>query len=323
MTWGRGTCGQLGHEELSNCLLPKPVKFLEGFTISYVAAGWNHSGFVTDTGRLFMCGDGSFGQLGNGDHQSHGSPIEVLFFASKHIEQIACGMRHSLALVTGSSGSLVYGFGSGRHGQIGMFESETQKSHNFPKVIEGFENCEVVGIYANGDRSAALSADGQLYVWGRRFSGGSDNHIPQILPSPLRITQVALGWNHGLVLTDNGVYMFGGSRHGMLSGSAQVKQAWVPSAQGIILDAPTLEKVPCLDDEKVVHIAAGAEHSALITEKGTIMTWGWGEHGQLGLGNTCDQICPKIVNIDFKGSSASARLGIYCGSGFTIVVKVD
>ncbi|XP_019705528.1 ultraviolet-B receptor UVR8 isoform X2 [Elaeis guineensis] len=321
LTWGRGTCGQLGHQELSNCLLPKPVKFLESFTISYVSAGWNHSGFVTDAGRLFMCGDGSFGQLGNGDHQSHGSPVEVLFFSSKHVEQIACGMRHSLALVSdaGSSGSLIYGFGSARHGQIGMLESRTQRSHNFPKVIEGFENCEIVSIYANGDHSAALSADGQLYIWGRRFSGRSDDHIPQILPSPLGITEVALGWNHALVLTDNGVYMFGGYRHGMLSGSPlanPIQHALFPSAQ-----APTLEKVPCLDDEKVVHIAAGAEHSALITDKGTIMTWGWGEHGQLGLGNTCDQTSPQIVNIDCKRSSTSVQLGIYCGSGFTIVVK--
>ncbi|XP_026665411.2 ultraviolet-B receptor UVR8 isoform X3 [Phoenix dactylifera] len=274
------------------------------------------------TGQLFMCGDGSFGQLGNGDHQSHGSPVEVLFFSSKHVEQIACGMRHSLALVSdaGSSGSSIYGFGSGRHGQIGMFESGTQRSHNFPKVIEGFENCEVVSIYANGDHSAALSADGRLYIWGRRFSGRSDDHTPQISPSPSRITQVALGWNHALVLTDNELYMFGGYRHGMLSGSPQMspmQQTLVPCAQ-----ARTLERVPCLD-ENVVRIAAGAEHSALITEKGTIMTWGWGEHGQLGLGNTYDQTCPQRVNIDYKGSSASAQLGIYCGSGFTIVAKVD
>lgn len=50
-----------------------------------------------------MCGDGSFGQLGNGDNQSHGSPFKVLFFVSQHVKQVACGMRHSLALVTGKN----------------------------------------------------------------------------------------------------------------------------------------------------------------------------------------------------------------------------
>lgn len=46
-TWGRGTSGQLGHEDLKNCLNPKPVKLLETLTISHVSAGWNHSGFVS------------------------------------------------------------------------------------------------------------------------------------------------------------------------------------------------------------------------------------------------------------------------------------
>lgn len=44
------------------------------------------------------------------------------------------------------------------------------------------------------------SASGQLYIWGRRFSGNVDNHIPQIAPLSLRISQVALGWNHALVM---------------------------------------------------------------------------------------------------------------------------
>lgn len=55
-----------------------------------------------DDGCLFTCGDGSFGQLGHGDSQSHCSPVEVSYFASKHVEQIACGMRHSLVLLKGT-----------------------------------------------------------------------------------------------------------------------------------------------------------------------------------------------------------------------------
>lgn len=59
--------------------------------------------FCSDEGHLFTCGDNSFGQLGTGDNQSYNLPVEVLFFASKHVEEIACGMRHTLALVTGKS----------------------------------------------------------------------------------------------------------------------------------------------------------------------------------------------------------------------------
>lgn len=109
----------------------------------------------------------------------------------------------------------------------------------------------------------------------------------------------------------------------------------------------TLERVPCLD-EKVVSIAAGAEHSALVTgetnntwlplsffclmqlklftmvylsEKGSVMTWGWGEHGQLGLGDTSDQTRPQKVKLDCNGSFLWTQFAVYCGSGFTIVAK--
>lgn len=56
----------------------------------------------SDTGALFTCGDGTFGQLGHGDYRLHCYPVEVSFFASKHVEQIACGMRHSLVLLRGN-----------------------------------------------------------------------------------------------------------------------------------------------------------------------------------------------------------------------------
>lgn len=55
----------------------------------------------SDEGCVFTCGDGSFGQLGQGDYRSHCYPVKVSFFVNKHVEQIACGMRHSLVLLKG------------------------------------------------------------------------------------------------------------------------------------------------------------------------------------------------------------------------------
>lgn len=51
------------------------------------------------------------------------------------------------------------------------------------------------------------------------------------------------------------------------------------------------------------------------------MTWGWGEHGQLGLGDTCDQALPQRVNLEEASALATIRLAVYCGSGFTIVTR--
>ncbi|KAI3920543.1 hypothetical protein MKW92_041956 [Papaver armeniacum] len=341
-TWGRGTTGQLGHGEETNCLNPKPVKFLETIFMSHVSAGWNHSGFVSDSGKVYTCGDGSFGQLGHGDYESHHLPVEVSYFDSKHVEQIACGMRHSLVLLKGQSGAQIYGFGSGKRGQLGVSINRIKIVSNLPQAVKGLEKVEIRNIYANGDHSAAASADGHVYTWGRGFSGQSDAYHPEILSSPLKFSKVALGWNHALLLTDaKEVYMLGGKYHGMLSDPGKmsfelhplftkflVKAHMVHSHTSRLIDAvwlfvflsslasdervSILVKVPDLNETKVIDAAAGSEHSAIVTENGEIMTWGWGEHGQLGLGNTCD-VLP---------SDNRTQLSVYCGSGFTFVVCV-
>ncbi|XP_058195304.1 ultraviolet-B receptor UVR8 isoform X3 [Rhododendron vialii] len=262
VTWGRGNCGQLGHGDMVSILQPKPVEFFEGFVVTHVSAGWNHSGFVTDTGRLFTCGDGSFGQLGHGDYKSNSFPVMVSYFASRRVEQIACGMRHSLVLLEGHSGDRVYGFGSGKRGQLGISEDKVG-SICLPQTTTGLEDANILGINANGDHSAALSAEGCLYTWGRGFSGGSDVNNPQRLSSSLSFIQVALGWNHALLLTSEGeVYMLGGKHHGWLSESQRMNPAKHLSEGSKEVE---LGKIPGLNGIKVLQIAAGAEHSALVT----------------------------------------------------------
>ncbi|XP_062177431.1 ultraviolet-B receptor UVR8-like [Alnus glutinosa] len=315
LTWGRGTSGQLGHCDMVNSFYPKLVASLQAYFIAHVSAGWNHSGFVSDSGCLFTCGDGSFGQLGHGDYRSHCSPVRVSYFVNKHVEQIACGMRHSLVLLKGSSGFQIYAFGSGKRGQLGISNVKT-KSVSLPEVTHGLEDVRIVSITANGDHSAALSVDGHLYTWGRGFSGSADAHFPQRLLSSFLFTRAALGWNHALALTSDGeVFMLGGSHHGVLGDLEKMSPKQLPDPRGAIL-----EKVHAVDGLKIEHIAAGAEHSAVVTENGEIKTWGWGEHGQLGLGNTCDQTCPQAVSLS-NNLNEAATFEVYCGSGFTFAIQ--
>ncbi|TVU34902.1 hypothetical protein EJB05_16758 [Eragrostis curvula] len=320
-TWGRGTHGQLGHGNLDNIPQPKFVKFFENRRVTSVSAGWNHSGFATDSGQLFMCGDGSFGQLGTGDNHSISLPFEVAYFKSRHVEKLAFGMRHSLVLLKDNS---VYGFGSARRGQVGKYISRSHKSYNVPRLIDGFPNCKLVNIYANGDHSAALNESGHLYIWGRALIGEHDDDQPQAVLPSFCVSQVALGWHHALVLSEGQLFTIGVYRHQKCdlpeSGNAVAHQSKT-SATSKTSSSSALEKVPCIDGEHVVQIASGTEHSALVTDEGTVFTWGWGEHGQLGLGDTSDQVVPQRVNLGDKGPHAPCSLGIYCGSGFTIAVK--
>ncbi|ESQ34348.1 hypothetical protein EUTSA_v10007854mg [Eutrema salsugineum] len=307
LTWGRGNSGQLGHGDILNTCLPKPVSFFDDYVITQASAGWSHSGFVSDSGCLFTCGSGSFGQLGHGDNMSQTSPVKVSYFVDKSVKMVACGMRHSLVLFAGNQ---VCGFGSGKRGQLGV-SSDRTKSVNLPCVVSGLEDVEVVRIAANGDHSAAISADGQLFSWGRGFCGGPDIQTPQCLPSSQSFREVALGWNHALLLTVDGEVLKLGNT---LNKQSEKQPLQVDSSEAL------LEKVPDFDEVKVLQIAVGAEHSAAVTESGEIKTWGWGEHGQLGLGSSNDQTSPQLVSLG-NSDLRTKEMKVYCGSGFTYAVR--
>ncbi|CAI0627697.1 unnamed protein product [Linum tenue] len=317
LTWGRGTSGQLGHGEMVNCLYPKAVNSLEDHVITHVSAGWSHSGFVSDGGCLFTCGDGSFGQLGHGDYSAYSTPAKVSYFVNNHVEQMACGMRHSLVLLKGSLGSQVYGFGSGKRGQLGI-SVEKIKSANLPRVTAGFEDIQITTITANGDHSASLSVDGKLYTWGRGFSGSPDINVPSCTLPSLSFSQVALGWNHALLLTDDGeVFMLGGNRHGVLSNTEKMMNTAPNHLPGTESSSFTSELF-ILSTSLFLCPLTSFIFLVLITVDGEVMTWGWGEHGQLGLGSTSDETDPCLVRNE-KEAVAISR--VYCGSGFTYVVK--
>ena len=48
-------------------------------------------------------------------------------------------------------------------------------------------------------------------------------------------------------------------------------------------------------EDKIVHIAAGGSHSMILTEHGCIYSFGYGAHGQLGIGVVQNKNKPSLV----------------------------
>ena len=62
-------------------------------------------------------------------------------------------------------------------------------------------------------------------------------------------------------------------------------------------DSPKL--VEALNGLTVIDIAVGSAHSAAIVSEGDLYTWGLGEYGRLGHGDTETQLKPKMVCLGF------------------------
>ncbi|CAM6009460.1 unnamed protein product [Sphagnum balticum] len=352
MTWGRGLSSALGHGNESSWNLPNPVKSLQGIKISSAAAGWNHTAFVTESGGLYTCGDGTFGQLGLGDTKTRFLPCFIEHLTSFFVTMVACGMRHTLALL--QEETAVYAFGSNRRGQLGIKipqQPQTKGTKNVaciskPQSITTLNSKQLVAIFANGDHSAALTVTGQLYLWGRGFCN-RDMSIPCAAALVVEICQVSLGWSHGLAISSASLSLSRLYKCLHSSMFLEVSMSCLDTASARCKISEQLsqevfsERFLCLPKVgklgmRALVVAAGSEHSAAVFEDGEVMVWGWAEHGQLSLSTTENQNIPQRVVLESKGvpSDPCSMVGsqtndginiqtlIQCGSGFTFLLQI-
>lgn len=91
---------------------------------------------------------------------------------------------------------------------------------------------------------------------------------PTRLNLPYRVSQVACGLHHSVLLSSHGeVYVFGGNQHGQLG-----------LGDFVIRDVPTQVPLNC----KIIQIAAGSNHTVLLNTEGQVYTFGNNQRGQLG-----------------------------------------
>ena len=73
----RGDFGRLGHGDIIDVFLPKPIAGLSGIGVTKLACGDTHTLAVTAEGRLFSFGRNQNGQLGVGTDKDSLSPVPV------------------------------------------------------------------------------------------------------------------------------------------------------------------------------------------------------------------------------------------------------
>ena len=77
LSCGYGWNGRLGHGDEETQLVPKLVAALEGRRVVQVAAGAEHSLFLTEGAAALSCGSGEVGRLGHGDVKNRLVPKAV------------------------------------------------------------------------------------------------------------------------------------------------------------------------------------------------------------------------------------------------------
>lgn len=204
----------------------------------------------------------------------------------RRVISVSAGASHTVALL---SGDLVCSWGRGEDGQLGHGDAEER---HLPLVISALDDCEISSITCGADHTTARSESTRtVYSWGwgdfGRLGHGnsSDLFIPRAIKGlkGLEIKQIACGDSHCLAVTGDGeVHSWGRNQNGQL-GLGHTEDVLVPN------------KVAAFEGIAVKMLAAGAEHTAAVTESGKLYGWGWGRYGNLGLGDRNDRLVPGEV----------------------------
>ncbi|KAL1194946.1 Ultraviolet-B receptor UVR8 [Cardamine amara subsp. amara] len=146
-------------------------------------------------------------------------------------------------------------------------------------------------------------------------SSPSDNTELSALPclvslAPgVRIVEVAAGGRHTLALSDIGqVWGWGYGGEGQLGLGSRVRLVSSPHpipciepssyGKGTVSGVNMSSEVKCgrVLGSYVKKIACGGRHSAVITDTGALLTFGWGLYGQCAQGSTDDEVSPTCVS---------------------------
>ncbi|XP_062225946.1 ultraviolet-B receptor UVR8-like isoform X2 [Phragmites australis] len=279
LTWGSAddmgqsyvTAGK--HEET-----PEAFPLPSGVAIVRADAGWAHCVAITDEGDVYTWGwkecvptgrviadQSSVGTLEKDERQSAiaADQVSPRSQASRTNSGAASGPSESKGIEDSTKRRRL---SSAKQGPESSTSSDESLSAP-PCVVTFNTGVKIVAVAAGGRHTLALSDLGQVWGWGYGGEGqlGLGSRI-RTVSSP-----------HPIPCIESAIYSK--DRPSAMKGNK--------SAEGHI------NKVM---GNCVKAIACGGRHSAVVTDSGALLTFGWGMYGQCGQGHTDDVLSPTCVS---------------------------
>ncbi|KAL0285655.1 UNVERIFIED_CONTAM: PH, RCC1 and FYVE domains-containing protein 1 [Sesamum angustifolium] len=219
-----------------------------------------------------------------------------------------------------------FSWGDGSGGKLGHgLEADISN----PKLIDGLSGLDIVSIGCGEYHTCAVTLNGDLYTWGDGIHNfgllGHGTEFSSFTPRKVMgqmegicVTSISCGPWHSAAITSLGqLFTFGDGTFGALGHGDRCCTS-VP------------REVEALKGQKVVRVSCGFWHTAAIVEdhselpscsdslSGKLFSWGNGDEGQLGHGNTLSQLVPCRIKMPNDRNFRQ----VACGQSITVALTI-
>ncbi|MBO6792637.1 MAG: T9SS type A sorting domain-containing protein [Balneolaceae bacterium] len=243
-----------------------------------IAVGRSQSVILTDQGKVYTFGSGSYGSLGQSSltHNEIATALTHSNLNGYTIIDVAVSNEttRTFALLLADDGT-VFGFGDNTYGQLGLGDM-VERFEPTPITHDSLAGVKIIDIQAGEDFSVLLSDSGEVFVMGNNHNGylgiGSTTPSQILVPTKLThsnlngysIAQIATGANHTFLLANNdSLFAFGGNGSGQLGdGSTSTKIE------------PTLISSSQFGGKQILKMIGGYDSSLFLMADSTVFSWG-------------------------------------------------
>jgi E3 ubiquitin-protein ligase HERC4 len=204
-----------------------------------------------------------------------------------------------------------------------------------PIAMSSVESIRFRNVSCGYDFCVAVSLSGLVYTWGAgagsllypgrmthgRVGLGHGDRYSKFVPTLVqglvkhRVFSVSTGYSHCIAVAESGAVFswglddFGQCGHGAISKHTHDNCQLTPARISVLVR----------DGARARNSSAGRHHSVVVTEKGSVYTFGRGTSGVLGHGDRLHQFTPKIVRKLSHVCIASTA----SGDNHTLALTVD
>ncbi|GCC28306.1 hypothetical protein chiPu_0006735 [Chiloscyllium punctatum] len=240
----------------------------------------------SETSTVYVWGSNSSHQLAEGTLEKILQPKLAHGFANA--QMIEAGQYCTFAI---SEDGSVKACGKGSYGRLGLGDSNNQSA---PKKLtfEPHRSIRKISSSKGSDgHTLAVTAEGDIFSWGDGDYGklghgnSATQKYPKLIQGPLLgkiVVCVSAGYRHSASVTSDGeLYTWGEGDFGRLGHSDSHSR-----------NLPTLVK----DISSVGQVACGSSHTIAVSQDGrTVWSFGGGDNGKLGHGETNRVYRPKVI----------------------------